>query len=68
MECLRLGWDTELFGCTLREYAGTAQLAWASAITCAGRFDPAVFDTPDGQLIARHVGRDVAIRVLNTHF
>jgi hypothetical protein len=68
MECLRPGWDTELFGCTLREYAGTAQLAWASAITCAGRFDPAVFDTPDGELIARHVGRDTVIRVLDTHF
>jgi hypothetical protein len=45
MECLHPGWDTEVFGCTLAEYVGTAQLAWASAITCAGRFDPAVFDT-----------------------
>jgi hypothetical protein len=68
MECLRPGWDTELFGCTLREYAGTAQLAWASAISCAGRFDPAVFDTADGELIARHVSRDTATRVLDKHF
>ena len=68
MECLRPGWDAELFGCTLREYVGTAQLAWASAISCAGRFDPAVFDTPDGELIARHVGRDTVTRVLDAHF
>ena len=68
MECLRPGWDTELFGCTLREYVGSAQLAWASAISCAGHFDPAVFDTPDGRLIARHVGRDTVARVLDAHF
>ena len=68
MECLRPGWDTELFGCTLREYVGTAQLVWASAVSCAGRFDPAVFDTPDGKLIARHVGRDTVTRVLDAHF
>jgi hypothetical protein len=67
MECLLPGWDTGLFGCTLREYVGTAQLLWASAVTCAGRFDPAVFDTPDGQLIARHVGRDTVATVLDTH-
>ena len=67
-ECLRPGWDTELFGCTLREYVGTAQLAWASAISCAGRFDPAVFETPDGKLIARHVGRETVTRVLDAHF
>ena len=35
---------------------------------CAGRFDPALFDTPDGKLIARHVGRDTVIRVLDAHF
>jgi hypothetical protein len=68
MECLRPGWDTGLFGCTLREYMGTTQLAWASAISCAGRFDPAVFDTPDGKLITRHVGRDTVARVLDAHF
>lgn len=68
LECLRAGWDTELFGCTLREYAGTAQLIWASAIASAGRFDLGLFDTPDGKLIARHVGRDTMVRVLNAHF
>jgi hypothetical protein len=68
LECLHPGWDTELFGCTLAEYVGTAQLGWASAITCAGRFDPAVFDTPGGGLIARHIGRDIVTRVLDAHF
>jgi hypothetical protein len=68
MECLRPRWDTEVFGCTLQEYVGTAQLAWASAISCAGRFDPAVFDTPDGKLIARHIDRDVVTQVLDAHF
>jgi hypothetical protein len=68
MECLQPGWDINLLGCTLREYVGTAQLAWASAVSCAGRFDPAVFDTPDGELIARHVGHETVTRVLDAHF
>jgi hypothetical protein len=68
MECLRPGWDSELFGCSLREYVGTAQLIWASAISCAGRFDPAVFGTPDGELIARHVGQETVARVVDAHF
>ena len=68
IECLRAGWDTELFGCTLQEYVGTAQLIWASAIACAGRFDLALFGTPDGKLIARHIGRDTVVRVLDAHF
>lgn len=68
MECVRPGWDTELLGCPLREYVGTAQLVWASAFSCAGRFDLALFDTPDGQLIARHVGRDTVSRVVEAHF
>ena len=68
MECLLPGWDTELFGCTLQEYVGTAQLVWVSAVNCAGRFDLAVFDTPDGKLIARHVSRDTVTRVLDAHF
>jgi hypothetical protein len=68
LECLRPGWDTELFGCTLREYVGATQLIWASVIASAGRFDLALFDTPDGELIARHVGRDTVVRVLDAHF
>ena len=54
--------NPELFGCTFREYVGTTQLVWASAVSCAGRFDPAMFDTPDGKLIARYVGRDTVTR------
>jgi hypothetical protein len=57
-----------VFGCTLQEYVGTAQLAWASAIKCAGRFDLSLFDTPDGKLIARHLSRDTVTRVLDAHF
>lgn len=65
---LRPGWDAEVFGCTLQEYVGTAQLVWVSAVKCAGRFDLALFDTPDGQLIARHLSQDTVTRVLDTHF
>lgn len=68
MECLVPGWDTELFGCTLREYVGTAQLLWVSAVNCAGWFDPAVFDTPDGELIASYVSRETVLHVLDAHF
>ena len=68
MKCLLPGWDAEVFGCTLQEYVGTAQLVWVSAVNCAGRFDLALFDTPDGQLIARHLSRDTVTRVLDAHF
>ena len=44
------------------------QLVWASAFGCAGRFNLALFDTPDGQVIARHVGPDTVTRVLDAHF
>ena len=67
-KCLRPGWDAEVFGCTLQEYIGTAQLIWVSAVKCAGRFDLALFDTPDGQLIARHLNRATVTRVLDAHF
>ena len=65
---LRPGWESEVLGCTLQEYVGTAQLVWVSAVKCAGRFDLALFDTPDGKLIARHLSRDTVTRVLDTHF
>ena len=65
---LRPGWDAEVLGCTLQEYVGTAQLVWVSAVKCAGRFDLALFDTPDGELIDRHLSRDTVTRVLDTHF
>jgi hypothetical protein len=68
LECLLPGWDTDLFGCTLPDYVGIAQLVWASAIVSAGRFDLALFDTSDGELIARHVGRDTVVRALDAHF
>ncbi|HLI37752.1 MAG TPA: hypothetical protein VKV80_10485 [Streptosporangiaceae bacterium] len=68
MECLRPGWDTELLGCTLREYARTTQLVWASAFGCAGHVDLALFDIPDGEVIAREIGQETAIRVLDAHF
>jgi hypothetical protein len=62
------GLDVDLFECTLTEYVGIAQLIWASAISCAGRFDLALFDTPDGKVIARHISRDTIVRVLGAHF
>jgi hypothetical protein len=43
-------------------------LVWASAIGSAGQFDLALFDTPDGELIAQHVSRDTVVRTLDTHF
>ena len=37
-------------------------------VKCGGRFDLALFDTPDGELIDRHLSRDTVTRVLDTHF
>jgi hypothetical protein len=67
-ECLVPGWDTDLLGCTLAEYVGIAQLIYFSAVSCEGRFDLALFDTPDGEIIARHVSRDTVVQVLGAHF
>lgn len=66
--CMTPGWDTEVFGCSLPDYVGTAQLLWASALACAGRFDPAVFDGPDGEPISNIIGRDTVLRTLERHF
>jgi len=68
MECLLPGWDTELFGCSLRDCVGTAQLVWAGASACAGRFDLALFDAEGGEAIAQEIGQDTVIRVLDAHF
>lgn len=62
------GWDNDVFGYSLREYIGTAQLAWASAIYCSGFFDPNFFDTPDGKVAAQHVARSTVVEILDKHF
>ena len=68
LQCLIPGWDTDVFGFSLRDYIGTAQLVWASAIQCSGFFDPAFFDTHDGELAAQHVARDTALKIIDAHF
>lgn len=56
---LAKGLDTVLASHSVRVPAvGAAQLAWASAVTCAGRFGPAVLGTADDALITRHAGSD----------
>jgi hypothetical protein len=62
------GWDVGLFGCSLSDYVGAAQLLWASALACNGHFDPALFSTPDGERISRHVDKAAVLHALDTHF
>lgn len=66
--CMVPGWDTEVFGCSLPDYVGTAQLLWGCALFNAGRFDPAIFDSPDGEKFSRMVSRDTVLRVVERHF
>ncbi|MGA5042369.1 hypothetical protein ACPCA8_35905 [Streptomyces capoamus] len=66
--CMVSGWDTEVFGCPLPDYVGTAQLLWGCALLNAGRFDPALYDTPDGEKFDRTVSRDTVLRVIERHF
>ncbi|MET8630219.1 hypothetical protein ABZW30_42020 [Kitasatospora sp. NPDC004669] len=62
------GWDTELFGCSLTDFVGAAQLLWASALVCQGRFDPSFLDTADAAGISDIVSRDTIVRVLERQF
>ncbi|MDO0916752.1 hypothetical protein QQM39_39860 [Streptomyces sp. DT2A-34] len=66
--CMVPGRDTELFGCPLPDYVGTAQLLWGCALFNAGRFDPAIFDSPDGEKFNRVVSRETVLRVIERHF
>lgn len=66
--CMVPGWDTELFGCPLPDYVGTAQLLWGCALFGAGRFSAAIFDRPDGEKFNRMVSRETVLRVTERHF
>ncbi|MFE1455736.1 hypothetical protein ACFW7K_12155 [Streptomyces sp. NPDC058735] len=66
--CMVPGWDTEVFGCPLPDYVGTAQLLWGCALFNTGRFDPALYDGPDGENFNRTVSRDTVLRVVERHF
>lgn len=68
LECIKPGWDTELFGFSLKEYVGTVQLVWAAALHQLGRFDPSIYEGAEGQDFGRHVSRDAALGIINTHF
>ncbi|MFE5088369.1 hypothetical protein [Streptomyces mirabilis] len=66
--CMVPGWDTKVFGCPLPDYVGTAQLLWGCALFNAGRFDPAVFDGPDGEKFSRAISRETVVSVIERHF
>lgn len=61
------GWDTEVFGCSLTDYVGTAQLLWTSAMHSAGRFDPAIYDSPDGPRLDGVISRETAVSTIDRH-
>ncbi|MQY40562.1 hypothetical protein SRB17_85950 [Streptomyces sp. RB17] len=66
--CMVPGWDTELFGCPLPDYVGTAQLLWGCALFNVGRFDPAIYDSPDGEKFSRAISRETVLSVIERHF
>jgi hypothetical protein len=61
-------WDTEVFGCPLPDYVGTAQLLWGCILFNAGRFDPAIFDGPDGEKFNRASSWETVLSVVEGHF
>jgi hypothetical protein len=66
--CMVPDWDTELFGCPLPDYVGTAQLLWGCALFDVGRFDPAIYDSPDGEKFSRAISRETVLSVIERHF
>lgn len=68
LRCLVAGWDTAVFGFPLKDYIGTAQLVWFSALKCAGYFDPAFFKTDDGKIASRIISQGMVLQIIDTHF
>ncbi|CAM5344148.1 putative protein OS=Streptomyces griseomycini OX=66895 GN=FHS37_007658 PE=4 SV=1 [Streptomyces griseomycini] len=66
--CLRPGWEEELLGASLSHYVGIAQLLWASAISCAGRFDPDSLTAPGAKRICAEIPAATIMSVTEKHF
>lgn len=66
--CLRPGWEEELLGASLSHYVGIAQLLWASAISCAGRFDPDSLMAPGAEPICAEIPATTIMSVAEKHF
>jgi hypothetical protein len=66
--CLRPGWEEELLGTSLSHYVGITQLLWASAISCAGRFDPTSLETPGAERICAEIPAPTILSVAEKHF
>jgi hypothetical protein len=66
--CLRPGWEEELLGTSLSHYVGIAQLLWASAISCAGRFDPDSLKAPGAERICAEIPAATILSVAEKHF
>ncbi|GHB14941.1 hypothetical protein GCM10010330_80640 [Streptomyces tendae] len=66
--CLRPGWEEELLGTSLSHYVGIAQLLWASAITCAGWFDPDSLEAPGAEPICAEIPAATIVSVAEKHF
>ncbi|MEU1502888.1 hypothetical protein [Streptomyces sp. NPDC005732] len=66
--CMRPGWEEELLGASLPHYVGIAQLLWASAIYCGGRFDPASLEAPGAERICEQIPAATIMSVAEKHF
>ncbi|MFC8454794.1 hypothetical protein [Kitasatospora sp. NPDC057223] len=65
---LATGWEEELLGCSLADYISISNTLWASAVTCGGRFDLSLMDSPGGERVWDVVDRETTMRVLERHF
>ncbi|WP_415940081.1 nuclease-related domain-containing protein [Streptomyces sp. 039-1] len=65
---MRPGWEEELLGTSLSHYVGIAQLLWASAISCGGRFYPASLEAPGAERICAEIPATTITSVAEEHF
>jgi hypothetical protein len=65
---IRPGWDQELLGCTLSQYAGIGFCVYAVATQHQGQFSTSWFDAPELQFITSHIPLTLMRDVLDREF
>jgi hypothetical protein len=64
----KLGWEQDLFGCSLVQYVAAARLIRACALTSAGRVDSEVLNGPEADKLLAHIDQATFDAVLSRHF
>ena len=65
---IRPGWDQELLGCSLSQYAGIGFCVYAVATQHQGQFSTSWFDAPELQFVTSHIPLALMRDVLDHEF